>query len=206
MEAHHDRYKMWHQLPLEHQLNVFCDKLTKQAVGASVNLSTDGNQHNTSPEKGASVFVKGVKITSGVVGKVCYALGHNDAQKFYTASLGKRDHQGDRYKDGGLGWTKESFDADKWRALGQDMESVIEATRNGTAIWVTNGSYNKIFAPTVSGSGWLLYCTAKKQKLYGKFFERSGRAGSYRGELLGLLAIYTLCAALEELYKMRDAS
>ena len=86
------------------------------------------------------------------------------------------------------------------------MEWIIEAMRNGTAIWVTDGLYNKIITPTVGGAEWLLYCIAEKQKLYEKLFEQSARAGSYRGELLGLLAIHTLCAALEEFYKIRDAS
>ena len=43
----------------------------------------------------------------------------------------------------------------------------------------------------------MLHCTRARKKLYGSFFERSPSAGSYRGELLGLLAIHTLAAALE---------
>ena len=54
----------------------------------------------------------------------------------------------------------------------------------------------------MSGAGWLVYCTKRKRKLYGSFFERSPKAGSYRGELLGLLAIHTLIAALEQFYSL----
>ena len=36
VEFHQDRYTLWHQLSLEQQLNVLCDKLEKQVVGASV--------------------------------------------------------------------------------------------------------------------------------------------------------------------------
>ena len=80
---------------------------------------------------------------------------------------------------------------------GGDLDWVVTAMRGGTGIWVTDGSYNKKVAPRVSGAGWVFYCTTAKKKLYGSFFERSPRAGSYRGELLGLLAIHTLAAALE---------
>ena len=36
VELHQDRYTLWHQLSLEQQPNVLCDKLEKQVVGASV--------------------------------------------------------------------------------------------------------------------------------------------------------------------------
>jgi hypothetical protein len=52
----------------------------------------------------------------------------------------------------------------------------------------------------VSGAGWLVYCIRRKRKLYGSFFEFSAKAGLYRGELLGLLAIHTLIRALEAYY------
>jgi len=85
---------------------------------------------------------------------------------------------------------------------GQNLAWVVDAMTNGTAIWVTDGSYHRDAAPQVSGAGWLVYCTKRKRKLYGSFFERSPKAGSYRGELLGLLAIHTLIAALEQFYSL----
>ena len=83
---------------------------------------------------------------------------------------------------------------------GQVLQWVDDSLSNGTAVWMTDRSYNPKVAPTVSGAGWILYCTEQKCKLYGSFFERSPRASSYRGKLLGLLAIHTFAVALEEAY------
>jgi len=41
----------------------------------------------------------------------------------------------------------------------QNLKWVVEAMQEGTAIWVTDGSYNREVAPKVSGAGWLVYCT-----------------------------------------------
>ncbi len=89
---------------------------------------------------------------------------------------------------------------------GHNLMWVIEALKNGTAIWVTDGSYMKEIAPHISGAGWIVFDTATELKMYGSFAEQSPFAGSYRGELLGLLAIHTLCAAIEEFYKINIAS
>ena len=83
-----------------------------------------------------------------------------------------------------------------------DLQWLVDAMLNGTVIWVTDGSYIREIAPLISGAGWLVYCTTAKCKLHGSFFERSAKAGSYRGELLGLLAIHTLVAALEAYYSL----
>ena len=85
---------------------------------------------------------------------------------------------------------------------GRDLQWVVAALQNGTGVFVTDGSYNRTVAPLVSGAGWLLYCTESKHKLYGSFYERSPRAGSYRGELLGLLAIHVLVGALEAYFNI----
>ena len=88
------------------------------------------------------------------------------------------------------------------RNEGPNLRWVVKAISNGTAVWVTDGSYNKKIAPHTSGAGWLVYCTATKLKMSGHFYERSQKADSYRAELLGLLAIHILLAALEEYYKI----
>ena len=90
-----------------------------------------------------------------------------------------------------------------WANIGNDgttLDWVVSALSEGTAIWVTDGSYNRETAPHVSGAGWVLYCTATGKRLYGNFYEFSEAAGSYRGELLGLLAIHVLAAAFESFY------
>ena len=84
---------------------------------------------------------------------------------------------------------------------GGNLKWAVDALTNGTAIWVTDGSYIKEVAPDISGAGWILYCTSTTHRLYGSFFEKSPYAGSYRGELLGLLAIHTLARALRSFTK-----
>ena len=47
---------------------------------------------------------------------------------------------------------------------GLDLGWVVEAMTRETAIWVTDGSYNKKIAPQVSSAGWIVYCTAGRKK------------------------------------------
>jgi hypothetical protein len=55
----------------------------------------------------------------------------------------------------------------------KELDWVAAAMQEGTAIWVTDGSYNRKVAPDVSGAGWLVYCTKRDKKLFGWFYERS---------------------------------
>ena len=89
---------------------------------------------------------------------------------------------------------------------GSHMKWVVDAIKNGAAIWVPDCSYNCTLAPYISGAGWLVYCTACKRKLCGSFSEYSHKAGLYRGELLGLLVIHTLLTVLEEYYQIPPSS
>jgi hypothetical protein len=73
----------------------------------------------------------------------------------------------------------------------------IRATlREGSFIGVTDGSYNRERAKIVSGSGWTICCIRTRNLLQGSFFEILPKAGSYRGELLGLVALHTMIAAV----------
>ena len=83
---------------------------------------------------------------------------------------------------------------------GADLTWVTEAISTSSAVWVTDGLYNKDIAPLVSGAGWILYCKRTKQRLYESFFEVSPNAGSYRAELLGLLAIHLLVSVIEQYF------
>ena len=96
-----------------------------------------------------------------------------------------------------------------WHNVGNDdatLDWLITAIERGTTVWVTDGSYNKELAPTISGAGWVIYCTETNKRLYGNFYEQSPSAGSYRGELLGLLALHTLAAALERYFSFKDGT
>ncbi len=56
---------------------------------------------------------------------------------------------------------------------------IRDALANGTFLAVTNGSYDREMAPTVSGLGWIIVCTACQCTLRGSFIEVSWSTGSY---------------------------
>ncbi len=68
------------------------------------------------------------------------------------------------------------------------------ALQQGTAITVTDGSYNRNLAPDVSNARWLIMRTVRHKLLGGWFYERPNKAGSYWGELLGAVATHLLAA------------
>eukprot|EP00956_Cyclotella_meneghiniana_P010918 scaffold15270_cov101-Cyclotella_meneghiniana.AAC.2 len=85
------------------------------------------------------------------------------------------------------------------------LDAVVSSIRNGSAIYVTDGSYMRTLDPLIDGAGWLIYCrTARRIVLKGSMAERNSNAGSYRGELLGLLAIHLWVAAVEEFYRLEE--
>ncbi len=73
---------------------------------------------------------------------------------------------------------------------------------NGTLIAVTDGLYDRERAKDVSGSGWILLCTASHRTLCSSFYEISPMAGSFRGEFLGLAAIHTLALAVARFFHL----
>ena len=52
-----------------------------------------------------------------------------------------------------------------------DMPWLLEAIKNDTAIWVTYGPYDGQWAPAVSVTGWLFYCTKTERHLSCSFYE-----------------------------------
>ena len=87
----------------------------------------------------------------------------------------------------------------------ENMSWIATALYDGSAIIVTDGSYNRVLAPRVSGAGWVLVSTNSRRMIYGSFYEISRAASSYRGELLGLTAIHHLVAYVLEFYVVRSA-
>ena len=77
---------------------------------------------------------------------------------------------------------------------------------NSTAVWLTDVSYIKEIAPAISGAGWILLCKQSGIRLCGLFAECISSSGSYRGKLLGILAIHKLCASLEDYYSLTAAT
>jgi hypothetical protein len=87
-----------------------------------------------------------------------------------------------------------------------DVRWIRNALVNGTLIGVTDRSYDRIKASMVNGAGWGLTYTASHQIIHGSFYEISPKAGSYRGELLGLVAIHTFILAIAKFYSLEVVS
>jgi hypothetical protein len=91
------------------------------------------------------------------------------------------------------------------KAEQKDIGWLIEALANDTAILVTDGSYDRKRAPTISGAGWMIVCTKSHKTLRGSFYEISHSASAYRGELLGLVALHTLVWGIVTFYNLDAA-
>jgi hypothetical protein len=87
-----------------------------------------------------------------------------------------------------------------------DMSWAHDVMVNGMLIAVTNGSYDRKRAKDVSRSGWILLCTASRRTLRGSFYEIAPKAGSFRGEFLGLVAIHTLALAVAHFFHLNCVS
>jgi hypothetical protein len=83
-----------------------------------------------------------------------------------------------------------------------DMSWVRDTMVNGMLLAVTDGSYDRERAKDVSGSGWILLCTASRRTLRSSFYEIPPKAGSFREELLGLVAIHTLALAVVRFFHL----
>jgi hypothetical protein len=83
------------------------------------------------------------------------------------------------------------------------FDAVVDAKAGGSAILVTDGSYSQKIRSEIDGAGWLIYCRARKKVVFkGTTFESCAQAGSYRGELLGLLAVHLMVLAVEKFYDL----
>lgn len=85
------------------------------------------------------------------------------------------------------------------------LDAVVEAVVEGSAVYVTDGSYSRKIRSDVDGAGWVVYCKKRKKiVLKGSFYEWNGTAGSYRGELVGLLSVHLLTLAVEQFYDLPE--
>jgi hypothetical protein len=90
-------------------------------------------------------------------------------------------------------------------SLPYGLDAVVDAILSGSAIYVTDGSYHRDIKSDLDGAGWLIYCKERKRIVFqGSFCEINKIAGSYRGELLGLLVIHVFILAVCEFYDAGD--
>ena len=64
----------------------------------------------------------------------------------------------------------------------RDLTWLVEGMKNGTIEWCAGGSYHRVKAPHISGTGWMRHCTKTKKAMKGNFWEKSNSASSYRAE------------------------
>jgi len=88
------------------------------------------------------------------------------------------------------------------QATKSDLSWLIQGMRSNSLLWVTDGSYDRKHAPTLSGVGWIIFCQHSGKRLVGSFWEKSLSASSYRAELLGLCSLHLLAQALSKFYKV----
>jgi Na+(H+)/acetate symporter ActP len=79
----------------------------------------------------------------------------------------------------------------------------VEAVDSGSTVYVTDGLYSQKILLEIDGVGYMIYCTTRRKVvLKGSFYERFNKAGSYQGELLGLLAVHLIILAIKRFYAL----
>ena len=78
---------------------------------------------------------------------------------------------------------------------------IPEAMQRGTLTCVTDGLYIKQMAPNISWAGWVIQDQRTGKKVKGSLAEWSQSTGSYRGEILGILAVRVFLLAVEEYFR-----
>jgi hypothetical protein len=75
---------------------------------------------------------------------------------------------------------------------------LADAIADNSLTAVTDGSYMKDTYPHLNSAAFVFECTKGRDQLWGSFVEHSPDAGSYQGELLGLMAIQLILKAINE--------
>ncbi len=82
------------------------------------------------------------------------------------------------------------------QATKSDLSWLIQGMRSHSLLWVTDGSYDRKRAPTLSGVGWIIFCQHSGKRLVGSFWEKSSSASSYRAEKLLYITWYDFLALI----------
>ena len=78
---------------------------------------------------------------------------------------------------------------------------LADAIEDNSLIAVTDGSYMKENYPNLNSAAFVFECSKGRGRLMGSFTEFTPDAGSYRGELLGLMAIHLILLAVNDYHK-----
>ena len=94
-----------------------------------------------------------------------------------------------------------------WKKMTGDTEDIswmATALTKGTILMAADDSYNPNKSTLISGAGWVICCSFSGRRIQGQAYEKSTSAGSYRGEMLGLLALYATIAAVHTHFKLTE--
>ena len=91
----------WDELTMVQQLNVLCNALAKGGIKKGLIAGTRSASSQLLPGKQGAVVIDGVKEISDALPVIRFALGKQEAERFYT---------------GELGWTSSVFYLVDWQA------------------------------------------------------------------------------------------
>jgi hypothetical protein len=83
----------------------------------------------------------------------------------------------------------------------QDLDWIAASIADNSCIAVTEGSYMKELYPYLNSAAFVVECSKGRGRLTGSFVEQIPNAGSYQGELLGLMAIHLILWGINEFHQ-----
>ena len=81
MNGHVDRYLLWHQLSMEHNMNVICDSLVKTAVSRATRLGMQHDAEQRLPSEDTAIFANNKKLTKDLGKAMMYNVEKEQAQR-----------------------------------------------------------------------------------------------------------------------------
>jgi hypothetical protein len=82
-----------------------------------------------------------------------------------------------------------------------DFDWIAASIADNSCIAVTDGAYTKELNPYLNSAAFVLECSKGRGRLTGSFVEQTPDAGSYQGELLGLMAIHLILWGINEVHQ-----
>ncbi len=83
-------------------------------------------------------------------------------------------------------------------AITGNLDLIAASIADNSCVAVTDGLYMKDLYPYLNSAAFVPECSKGRGRLMGSFMENTPNVGSYRGKLLGLMAIYLILQSLNE--------
>jgi hypothetical protein len=82
-----------------------------------------------------------------------------------------------------------------------DLDWIAASIADNSCVAVMDGSYMKELYPYLNSAAFVLECSKGRGRLTGSFVEQTPNAGSYQGELLGLMTIHPNLWGINEVHQ-----